>query len=154
MVGVQVTLALVEALSQLGQHLVHWWWAQPELPEVLDQIRFPPAVNASPLIADEAKNPKAPMLGVVTAGCRTTTLCVLLAGYGSLVFRAVSTLAKPSASGLATRATGKITHPQLTVLPDGGDSLGHPQEERHYRNDDPNKADHPDRHRPARRDSR
>ena len=108
MVGVQVTLALAETLSQLGQHLFNGWLAQFELPEVPHQVRFPPAVNASPLIADEAKNPKAPMVGVVTAGCRTTTLFIFLAGYGSLVFRAVSAFAEFLASGLATRAKRKI----------------------------------------------
>jgi len=153
MVGVQVTLALAETLSQLGEHLFDGRRAKFELPEILHQIRLPAAVMASPRIADEAKNPKAPMVGVVTAGCRTTTLFIFLAGYSPLVFRTVSALAECSASGLATRAKGKITHPQLTVLPDGGGSLGHPQEKRHYRNDDPNEADHPDRHCPARRDS-
>ena len=68
MVGVQVTLALAEPLLQLGQHLVGWWLAQPEIPEVPNHVRLPPAVNAPPLIADEAKNPKTPMVGVVTAG--------------------------------------------------------------------------------------
>jgi len=69
MVGVQVTLALAETLSQLGQHLFNGRRAQFELPEVPHQVRLPAAVNAPPLIADEAKDPKAPMLGVVTAGC-------------------------------------------------------------------------------------
>ena len=69
MVGVQVTLALAETLSQLGEHLFYGRRAQFELPEVRDQIRLPSAVNASPLIANEAKNPKAPMVGVISAGC-------------------------------------------------------------------------------------
>jgi hypothetical protein len=69
MVGVQVTLALTETLPQLGEHLFDGRQAQFELPEVPDQIRLPPTVSASPLITDEAKNPQAPMLGVVTAGC-------------------------------------------------------------------------------------
>jgi hypothetical protein len=68
MVGVQVTLALAETLSQLGEHLFYGRLAQFELPEVPHQVRLPPAVNASPLIANEAKNPKAPMVGVVSAG--------------------------------------------------------------------------------------
>jgi hypothetical protein len=69
MVGVQVTLALTETLSQLGQHLFDRRRSQFELPEVLHQVRLPPAVNASPLITNEAKNPKAPMVGVISAGC-------------------------------------------------------------------------------------
>ena len=69
MVGVQVTLALAETLSQLGQHLFNGRRAKFELPEVLHQVRLPPAVNASPLITNEAKNPKAPMVGVISAGC-------------------------------------------------------------------------------------
>ena len=69
MVGVQVTLALTETLSQLGQHLLDRRRSQFELPEVLHQVRLPPAVNASPLITNEAKNPKAPMVGVISAGC-------------------------------------------------------------------------------------
>jgi hypothetical protein len=108
MVGVQVTLALAETLSQLSQHLFNGRRAQFELPEVRHQVRLPPAVNAPPLIANEAKNPKAPMLGVVTAGCRSATLFIFLAGYGSLMFRAVSALAERFASGLATRAKRKI----------------------------------------------
>ena len=138
MVGVQVTLALAETLSQLGQHLFNGRRAQFELPEVLHQVRLPPAVNASPLITNEAKNPKAPMVCVVPAGCRTTTLLIFLAGYGSLMFRAVSAFAKCSASGLATRAKRKITHRRLTVLPDEVGSFWRPKEKRHYRNDDPN----------------
>jgi hypothetical protein len=69
MVGVQVTLALAEPFPQLGQHLFNGRRAKFELPEVLHQVRLPPTVSASPLITDEAKNPKAPMVGVVTAGC-------------------------------------------------------------------------------------
>ena len=69
MVGVQVTLALAETLSQLGQHLFDGRRAQFELPEVPHQIRLPLAVSASPPITAEAKNPKAPMVGIVTAGC-------------------------------------------------------------------------------------
>jgi hypothetical protein len=86
MVGVKVTLALAETLSQLGQDLFDWRRAQFELPEVRHQVRLPSAVNTSPLVADEAKNPQAAMVGVVTAGCRTTTLFIFLAGYGSFVF--------------------------------------------------------------------
>jgi len=108
MVGVKVSLALAETLSQFGQHLFYGRLAQFELPEVPHQIRLPSAVMASPRIADEAKNPKAPMLGVVTAGCRSAALFIFLAGYGSLVFRAVSAFAECSASGLATRAKRKV----------------------------------------------
>lgn len=108
MVGVQVTLALAETLSQLRQHLFDGWRSQLELPEVLHQVRLPPAVSASPLIANEAKNPKAPMVGIVTAGCRSATLFIFLAAYGALVFRAVSAFAQRSAAGLATRAKRKV----------------------------------------------
>ena len=108
MVGVQVTLALTEPLSQLRQHLFDGWRSQLELPEILHQVRLPATVNTSPFIADEAKNPKAPMVRVVTAGCRTTTLFIFLAAYGALVFRAVSAFAQRPASGLATRAKRKV----------------------------------------------
>jgi hypothetical protein len=101
MVGVQVTLALAETLSQLGQHLFNGRRTKFEMPEVLHQVRLPPAVNALPLITNEAKNPKAPMVGVVTAGCRSTTLLIFLAGYGSLMFRAVSAFAKCAAARTA-----------------------------------------------------
>ena len=110
MVRVQVTLALAETLSQLGQHLFNGRRAKFELPEVLHQVRLPAAVDATPLIANEAKNPKAPMLGVVTAGCRSTTLFILLLRHTFLVGRAIPGFAKCSASGLATRAKRKITH--------------------------------------------
>ena len=69
MVGVQVTLAVAEPLFQLGQHLFNGRRPKFELPEVHYQVRLPAAVNAPPLIADEAKNPKAPMVGVISAGC-------------------------------------------------------------------------------------
>jgi hypothetical protein len=108
MVGVQVTLALAETLSQFGQHLFNGRRAKFELPEVPYQVRLPPAVNASPLITNEAKNPKAPMVGIVSAGCRSTTVFVLLPGDRPFMFRAVSALAERFASGLATRAKRKI----------------------------------------------
>src|ERR1035438_6473749 len=108
MVGVQVTLALAETLSQLGEHLFYGRRTQIELSEVRDDVWHPAAVNASPLITNEAKNPKAPMLRVVAAGCRSTTLLVLLLRHTLLVFRAVSGFAKRSAAGLATRAKRKV----------------------------------------------
>ena len=108
MVGMQVTLALAEPPSQLRQHLFDGGRAEVELPEVPHQVRLPSAVNASPFIANEAKNPKAPMLGVVTAGCRSTTLFVLLFRHTLLVGQAVPGFAKCSASGLATRAKWKV----------------------------------------------
>ena len=132
MVGVQVTLALAEPLPQLGQDLFNGRRAQFELPEVLHEVRLPPAVNASPLVTNEAKNPKVPMVGVVSAGCRSTTLFIFLAGYGSLMFRAVSAFAECSASGLAARSKRKITQLMLRLanrkgqpLPGGG-FLNHP----------------------------
>jgi hypothetical protein len=108
MVGVQMLLALAEPFPKFGQHLLHWRRTQLELPEVFYNVRRPRAVNASPPITDEAKNTKSPMLGIVTAGCRTSTLFIFLAGYGSLVFRAVSAFAERSASGLTTRAKRKV----------------------------------------------
>jgi hypothetical protein len=109
MVGVQVTLALAEALSQFGQYLFDGRRAKLELPEVRHQVRLPSAVNAPPLIANEAENPKAPMLGVVTAGCRSTADFILLPRHGPLVLRAIALFAERSASGLATWSKRKIT---------------------------------------------
>jgi hypothetical protein len=117
MVGMQVTLALVEPLSQLGQHLFYGRRSQCELPEILHQVRLPAAVRTPPLITNEAKNPQSPMVGVIAAGCRSTSIFILLLRNGLLVGRAVPGFAKCSASGLATRAKGKITtHGPLSCL--------------------------------------
>jgi hypothetical protein len=69
MVGMQVTLALAESLLQLCQHLAGWWRAKFELPEVRHQVWLPPAVNAPPLIADEAEHTKTTMGRIIAAGC-------------------------------------------------------------------------------------
>jgi hypothetical protein len=72
------------------------------------------------------------MSGVIAALRRRPATFVPLLRHTLLVGRAVPGFAKCSASGLATRAKWKITHQWLTVLPDWGDSFGHPQEKRHY----------------------
>jgi hypothetical protein len=89
MVGVQVTLALAEPLSQLGQHLFDGRKAQFELPEILYQVRLPPAVNAAPLVTNEAKNPKAPIVGVIAAGCRSPSPLIVLPLRFPFVIRAI-----------------------------------------------------------------
>jgi hypothetical protein len=78
MVGVQVTLALAETLSQLGQHPFDGRRAKFELPEVPYQVRLPPAVNASPLITDKAENPQSAMVGVIAALCRSPPSLIVL----------------------------------------------------------------------------
>jgi hypothetical protein len=96
MISMQVALPLTETLSQLGQHLFNGRRVKFELPEVPHQVRFPPAVNASPLITDEAKNPKAPMVGVIAAGCRSPSPLIVLPLRFPFVLRAIRSRAAKS----------------------------------------------------------
>jgi hypothetical protein len=111
MVGVQVTLALAETLSQLGQHLFNGRRAKFELPEILHQVRLPAAINASPLITNKAKNTKSPMLGVVTAGSRSPSPFIVLPLRFPFVLRAIrSRVAKSPASRRVAWTLGQARH--------------------------------------------
>jgi hypothetical protein len=107
MVGVQVTLTLAETFSQLGQDLFDGRRAQFELPEVLDHVRLPAAVHASPLVTNKAKNTKTPMVGVIAAGCRSPSPLIVLPLCLPLVLQAIrARVAKSPASRRAAWALG------------------------------------------------
>jgi hypothetical protein len=108
MVGVQVAFVLPEALPEFLQHLFGRRWPEFELPEVDYYVRLPPAVDASPTIANEAKNPKAPVHRVVPALFRSASNFVLLPTDRPFVLRAVSRFAQCATSGLATRNKREI----------------------------------------------
>ncbi len=100
MVGVQVTLAAAEPRLQLGQHLLGWWRAQPELPEFLHDVWLPTAVDASPLVTDEAEDSKPAMVGVLAALCGGPPPFIVLPLRLPFVFRAIRF---PIAESPATR---------------------------------------------------
>ena len=78
MIGVQMLLALAVALPQLGQNLLHWRRTQFELPEVCHQVRFPAAIHATPLVADETQNAQSAMGSVIAAFRRRPAAFILL----------------------------------------------------------------------------
>ncbi len=77
MVGVQMSFAAVEPLTEFQQNLLDRWVTQFEPAAVRHNVRFPAALNATPGITFEAKEPKSPMVGIVTASRRRPALLVL-----------------------------------------------------------------------------
>jgi hypothetical protein len=90
MVGVQVTLALAETLSQLGQHLFYGRRTQFELPEVCHYVGLPSAVHASPLVPDEAVNTQSAMGGVITAAASSASTRIALLVHSCLMQGAIA----------------------------------------------------------------
>ena len=105
MVGVQVTLALAETLSQLGQHLFDGWRAQFELPEVCHHVRLPAAVHTPPIVPDEAENTQPAMVGIIAALGRSPSTFVLPLPCLPSVIRAIRL---PVAESPASRRVARL----------------------------------------------
>ena len=67
MVGMQVAVAAVMAVAQLGQHSICGRFAELEPAEVSDDIRLPSAIHAPPAIALEAEDPQPAVVRIVSA---------------------------------------------------------------------------------------
>jgi len=78
MVRVQMLFSMVKSLAQFLKHFYCRRRSQIELPEVLDDVRPPTAIDASPFVALKAENSQPPMIGVIAALCRITSPLILL----------------------------------------------------------------------------
>jgi hypothetical protein len=118
MVGMQMSLALVETLSQLGPHLFNGRRAQLELPEVCHHGGLPAAIHTPPLVADEAKNSQTAMIGIIAAFCRSPSPLIMLPLRLPLVLGAIrSRVAESSAARRVAWTFGQARHPELVLSP-------------------------------------
>jgi len=89
MVRVQVRFSLAKSLAQFSQNLFYRRRPEIELTEVCHHVRFPPAVNTTPSIADEAEYPKPAMVCVIPALRRRPATFVVQLSRPPSVFRAI-----------------------------------------------------------------
>ena len=76
MIRMQVPLAAIVPVPKLRKHLVRWRRTQTEAPELLHDLRLPPAIDAPPAVPDEAQNPQPSVIRIVSPRGARSAECI------------------------------------------------------------------------------